>query len=234
MALHRHRLFLPPPSGRLPPPWHLKKAPRPHLISLHPTPPSFPPLSHRSSPPACVFIPAALPPSPGRFTTAPSSVRAPSAPPRPLSLLRPSRQPPASHSACAPHSGRHATALSAAQPWSIVDRVHVFFLTKIILKSIIPDSFAKKPLGFSKINPQSLISQLGPWNLKNNSSKVLSLRKIHKNRRNFEIPYLFNHYKSSDSCAKIFRITSSLILCIHLTHVCCILLIDYLCLFYVR
>jgi hypothetical protein len=52
---------------------------------------------------------------------------------------------------------------------------------KIIPKLIIPDSFVKKPLGFSKINPQSLISQLGPWNLKNNSRKVLSLGKIHKN-----------------------------------------------------
>jgi hypothetical protein len=41
-------------------------------------------------------------------------------------------------------------------PWP-VDRVHGFFLTKIIMKSIIPGSFAMKPLGFSKINPQSMI-----------------------------------------------------------------------------
>jgi hypothetical protein len=61
-----------------------------------------------------------------------------------------------------------------------VDRVYVFFLTKIIPKMIIPSSFVMKPLGFSKINPQSMISQLGPWNLKNNYRKVLSLRKIHK------------------------------------------------------
>jgi hypothetical protein len=61
-----------------------------------------------------------------------------------------------------------------------VDRVHVFFLTKIISKTIIPGSFATKPLCFSKINPQSLISQLDPWNLKNNSRKVLSLGEIHK------------------------------------------------------
>jgi hypothetical protein len=46
---------------------------------------------------------------------------------------------------------------------------------------IIPGSFAKKPLGFSKINPQSIISQLDPWFLKNNSKRVPSLRKIHKN-----------------------------------------------------
>jgi hypothetical protein len=56
-----------------------------------------------------------------------------------------------------------------------------FFLTKISPKSIIPDSFAKKPLGFSKINPQSMISQLDPWFLKNNSKRVPILRKIHKN-----------------------------------------------------
>jgi hypothetical protein len=49
---------------------------------------------------------------------------------------------------------------------STMDRVDDFFLTKIIPKSIIPDSFAKKPLGFSKINPQSMISQLDPWFLK--------------------------------------------------------------------
>jgi hypothetical protein len=58
----------------------------------------------------------------------------------------------------------------AGPPWTearhgprLVDLVHGFFLTKIIQKSIIPCSFAKKPLGFSKINPQSMISQLDPW-----------------------------------------------------------------------
>jgi hypothetical protein len=57
---------------------------------------------------------------------------------------------------------------------------------------------------------------------------VLSLGKIHKIAQNFKIQYLFSHNsKSSDSYTKIFRITSSFILCIHLTHVCCILLIDY-------
>jgi hypothetical protein len=61
-----------------------------------------------------------------------------------------------------------------------VDWVQDFFLTKI-LKSIITSSFAKKPLGFSKINPQSMISQLDPGFLKNNPKRVPSLRKIHKN-----------------------------------------------------
>jgi hypothetical protein len=38
----------------------------------------------------------------------------------------------------------------------------------------------KKPLGFSKINSQSMISQLGPLFLKNNPKKVPSLRKSTK------------------------------------------------------
>jgi hypothetical protein len=38
--------------------------------------------------------------------------------------------------------------------------VHDFFLAKIIPESTISSNFAKKPLGFSKINQQSLISQL--------------------------------------------------------------------------
>jgi hypothetical protein len=62
-----------------------------------------------------------------------------------------------------------------------VDRVHGFFLTQIIPKSIILGSFAKKPLSFSKINPQSMILPLDPWFLKNKSKRVPSLRKIHKN-----------------------------------------------------
>jgi hypothetical protein len=58
---------------------------------------------------------------------------------------------------------------------------HDFFLTKIILKSIILAVLQRSPLGFSKINPQSLISQLDPWFLKNNSKRVPSMRKIDKN-----------------------------------------------------
>jgi hypothetical protein len=76
----------------------------------------------------------------------------------------------------------------AGPPWTEdehgprpVDQVHCFFLTKIILGNSIFWHFALRPLIFSNINPQSLISQLVPWNLKNNFRKVLSLRKIHKN-----------------------------------------------------
>jgi hypothetical protein len=77
----------------------------------------------------------------------------------------------------------------AGPPWTEVGRgprpvyrVHGFFLTKIIPGNSIFWHFALRPLIFSNINPQSLISQLGPRNLKNNSKKVLSLRKIHKNK----------------------------------------------------
>jgi hypothetical protein len=53
----------------------------------------------------------------------------------------------------------------------------------------------------------------------------INLRKIHKNSS--KNSYLSNYNsKSSDSCAKNLRITSSFFLCIHITHVCCILLID--------
>jgi hypothetical protein len=76
----------------------------------------------------------------------------------------------------------------AGPPWTEaehgprpVDRVHSFFLIKIILGKSIFRHFALRPLIFSNINPQFLILQLGPWNLKNNSRKVLSLRKMHKN-----------------------------------------------------
>jgi hypothetical protein len=76
-------------------------------------------------------IATALPPSPGRFSVAPSPVRAPPTPPRPqhprhhhvpLSLLRPSRRPLASRSAYAPHSGGRGVVLLAAPPWSTMDR----------------------------------------------------------------------------------------------------------------
>jgi hypothetical protein len=47
---------------------------------------------------------------------------------------------------------------------------------------------------------------------------------------NYFSPYLCNRNSDfGDSCSKILRITSSFILCIYLTHVCCILLIDGVC-----
>jgi hypothetical protein len=63
----------------------------------------------------------------------------------------------------------------------LVDLVHRFFFSKIIPGNSIFRHFALRPLIFSNIDPQSLILQLGPWNLKNNSKKVPSLRKILEN-----------------------------------------------------
>jgi hypothetical protein len=48
-------------------------------------------------------------------------------------------------------------------------------------KNLYSRDLIERPLCLSIINPQSIISQKGPWNLKNNSRKVFSLRKIHKN-----------------------------------------------------
>jgi hypothetical protein len=64
----------------------------------------------------------------------------------------------------------------------LVDLVHRFFFSKLIPGNSMFWHSALRPLIFFNINPQSLILQLGPWNLKNNSKKVPSLRKIHKNR----------------------------------------------------
>jgi hypothetical protein len=61
------------------------------------------------------------------------------------------------------------------------------------------------------------------------SMKTPGFQNISKNTPNnfLEIPNCNSDFV--DSCTKIFRITSSFSLCIHLTHVCCILLIDCVC-----
>jgi hypothetical protein len=63
----------------------------------------------------------------------------------------------------------------------LVDLVHGFFFRKTIPGNSNFRHFALRPLIFFNINLQSLILQLGLWNLKNNSKKVPSLRKIHEN-----------------------------------------------------
>jgi hypothetical protein len=63
----------------------------------------------------------------------------------------------------------------------LVDLVPGFFFRKTIPRNSNFWHVALRPLIFFNINPQSLILQLGPGNLKNNSKKVPSLRKIHKN-----------------------------------------------------
>jgi hypothetical protein len=74
----------------------------------------------------------------------------------------------------------------------LVDLVHGFFFSKIIPENAFFWHFALRPLIFFNINPQSLILQLGPWNLKNNSKKVPSLRKIHENSPETSKFYIFS------------------------------------------
>jgi hypothetical protein len=69
----------------------------------------------------------------------------------------------------------------AGTVYRLVDLVHGVFFRKIIPENSNFWHFPLRPLIFFNINPQSLILQLGPCNLKTNSKKVPSLRKIHKN-----------------------------------------------------
>jgi hypothetical protein len=96
--------------------------------------------------------------------------------------------------------------------------------------------FLFRPLPFSIINLQSTYLQEAPRIFKNNSRYTAShFKKLQIGPYNFFSPYLCSrNSKFSDSFTKILRITSSFILCIHLTHVCCILLIYCLCLLRVR
>jgi hypothetical protein len=65
--------------------------------------------------------------------------------------------------------------------------------------------------------------------------ETLSFCKKARGIWNFKTPYVFNHNsKFGGSCAKIHKITPSFFLCIHIKHVCCILLIDCLWLLHVR
>jgi hypothetical protein len=91
-------------------------------------------------------------------------------------------------------------------PWTFVKRTHGPHFA----------DFALRPLEFSEINPRSM-----NFSVRSEIQKIFTKRSLASE-------------KSSDSCAKIFRITSSFFLCIHITHVCCILLIDCMCLLHGR
>jgi hypothetical protein len=69
---------------------------------------------------------------------------------------------------------------SPGGPWP-VDLAHGIISSKINLKFRYFGHFSFRPLSFLKINPQSMIFAVRSGNLKNNSKKVPSLRKIHKN-----------------------------------------------------
>jgi hypothetical protein len=61
-----------------------------------------------------------------------------------------------------------------------VDPVHEFFNSRINLEIGYFGNFAKSPLSFFEIDPQSIVLQRGPYNLKNNSRGVPSLKKFIK------------------------------------------------------
>jgi hypothetical protein len=83
------------------------------------------------------------------------------------------------------------------------------------------------PSGFPKLICGPQFFQFGPKFRKIFTKRSLASEKSPKISPNFKNSYLFNHNsKSSDSYAKILRSTSSFFLCIHITHVCFILLID--------
>jgi hypothetical protein len=99
-----------------------------------------------------------------------------------------------------------------------MDQVHRIFPLKNKPQPKIQSSFAKIPLSFFVIKPQSTNFQEDPLIFKNNSRYSHShFQKLQIGSYNFFLPYLRNNNSDfSDSCAKILRISSSFILCIHL------------------
>jgi hypothetical protein len=93
--------------------------------------------------------------------------------------------------------------------------------------------FCYKAPRFFEINPRSRFCTQTPWIFEINSKFSPShFQKLQIGPYNFFSPYLCNrNSKFSDSFTRILGITSSFFLCIHITHVCFILLIDCLCCF---
>jgi hypothetical protein len=91
--------------------------------------------------------------------------------------------------------------------------------------------FANNHLPFYRIKPQSPKFPTKPLVFEIFSKIPLAtFQKFQIGPYNFLSPYLCNRNSDfGDYCVKIHRITSSFIICIHLTHVCCILLIDCVC-----
>jgi hypothetical protein len=102
------------------------------------------------------------------------------------------------------NGGRSTVDRTSSGP-SPMDQVHRLFNSRINPKIVYFGNIAKRPLGFSEISPQYTKFQ--------------------------EVP-LFT--KIVPDIAPAHRITPSSVLCIHITLVCCILLIDCLCLLHVR
>jgi hypothetical protein len=105
-----------------------------------------------------------------------------------------------------------------------VDRVHHLFPLENNSKTQKSLPLYKEALYLFDINPQSTYLQEAPRIFKNNSKYSPShFQKLQIGPYNFFLSYLCNSdSKSSDSCVKILRITSSFILCIHLIYVRCL------------
>jgi hypothetical protein len=118
-------------------------------------------------------------------------------------------------------NGGPATPARSTHPWT---ESTTFSHWKIIPKPKKSCHFTKKPLYFFDINPRSTYLQEAPQIFENNSIYSPShFQKLQIGPYNFFSPYLCNrNSKSNDSCAKILRITSCFILCIHLIYVHCI------------
>jgi hypothetical protein len=85
------------------------------------------------------------------------------------------------HGGAVPAILRRAASEEVSAVHRTVDSVHGIFCSKLNPRIPLFRPLCKKPLYFLSINPQSTNFHEGPWNLKNNSKKVPSLRKIHKN-----------------------------------------------------
>jgi hypothetical protein len=116
----------------------------------------------------------------------------------------------------------------------LVDWVHGFFNSKIFPKPIMLATFEMNPLYLSNIKPQSTVLLSDPRNSKIIPYiSVATFYKLLMGLYTFFSSYLCNRdSKSSDSCAKILRITSYFILYILLIYV--VAFIDWLCLLRVR
>jgi hypothetical protein len=135
---------------------------------------------------------------------------------------------------CAPSGGPWWTEPPAVhEPWT---ESTISSYCKIILKQENPHHLANNPLYLSIIKPQSTFLLNRTLGFKNISRYTPS----HFQKLQIGPYKLFSSYpcnrnsKFSDSFAKIIGIPSSFFLCIHITHVYCILLIHCLCLLHDR
>jgi hypothetical protein len=120
---------------------------------------------------------------------------------------------------------------------SRVDSVHEIIHCKIIRYSRLFQKSCKKVPGLLGNQPVVQILHSDPWNLKNNSKKVPSLRKIDENSPQISKFHIFSTVTPNlvILAPKSFgSLLLSFYAFIYLTHVCCILLIDCLSLLCIR